>query len=68
MKKDNTKIVHFNLEQAAERLGFSTLTLRRKVKSGEVSYYRPTTRGKILFTEQQLSEFEKRHTFQVQAA
>ncbi len=68
MKDENTKIERFNLEQAANRLGFSALTLRRKVKSGEVSYYRPTHRGRIMFTEQQLSEFEKRRTFEAKAA
>ena len=68
MKNEDNKIVRFNLEQAAERLGFSALTLRRKVKSGEVSYYRPTQRGRIMFTEQQLSEFEKRRTYEATAA
>ena len=33
--EDKTKATtHYNLEQAAKRLGFSALTLRRKVKKG----------------------------------
>ncbi len=58
----------FSLKQAAERLGFSTLTLRRKVKNGEIAHYRPTPGGKIMFTDEHLRDFEKRRTFDAQAA
>ncbi len=68
MTKENNKTIRFSLDEAAMRLGFSALTLRRKVKNGEVSYYRPTPRGRIMFTEQQLSEFEKRRTFEATTA
>lgn len=66
MKNEN--IIRLNLDQAAVRLGLTSMTLRRKAKNGEISHYRPTPRGKILFTEQQLEEFEKRRTFEAQTA
>lgn len=64
MKEQTNTIERFHLKQAAKRLGFSALTLRRLAKSGEISYYRPTDNGHFLFTEEHLSEFEKRRTFE----
>lgn len=60
-KKEKEKI-RYDLKQAAKRLGFGDFTLRRKVYAGEIAHYRPTPNGKIWFFEEQLLEFEKRHT------
>ncbi len=62
------EIKRYNLEQAAKKLGFSAILLRRKVNNGEISHYRPTPRGRIMFTDEQLTEFEKRRTFEAKAA
>lgn len=52
----------FNLKQAAAKLGMSDVNLRRKVTSGQITHYRPTKSGKIMFREQHLVDFEKRQT------
>ena len=62
-KKESVK--RFDVKEAAERLGLGTFTLRRKVRSGEISHYRPSRRGPIFFFEDHLLDFERKHTFQV---
>lgn len=52
-----------NLKEAAKRLGVSPLTLRRKVINREISHTRTSERGHIRFTNEQLEEFERQHTF-----
>lgn len=66
MKEKERK--RYTLKEAASRLGFGDLTLRRKVLKGEISHYRPTPNGTIWFFEEHLQEFEKRHTFVAQKA
>ena len=64
-RKSEQRLVRYDLRQAAEKLGFSPLTLRRKVKNGEIAHYRPTPGGKIMFTDEHLRDFEQRRTFEV---
>lgn len=62
-EKRRTQQTKINLEQAADRIGISASSLRRKVQNGEISHYRPSNNGKIYFTENHLEEFEQRRTF-----
>jgi excisionase family DNA binding protein len=64
---ENQMATRLNITQAASRLGVSVMTLRRKVYSGEITYYRPSANGRIMFTEEQLREFEQRHTVEAKS-
>lgn len=69
MKGHTVETRKFNIHEAAERLGVSTITLRRILRRNEISCFRPTGRGagrKLLFSEAHLKDFEQRHTFESQ--
>ncbi len=53
-----------DLDEAAAQINVSPTSLRRKVKNGEISHYRPSENGKIYFTAEHLREFKNRRTFE----
>jgi excisionase family DNA binding protein len=68
MKEEQKLAKRYRIDEAAQRLGISVVTLRRKVHQREVGCYRPSgPRHKILFSEEHLEEFEQRHTINVEA-
>lgn len=63
-KESATLQPFYNITEAARRLHIAVPTLRRKVLEGEIVCYRPSGVGrKILFSDEHLQEYVKRHTY-----
>ncbi len=62
---DSDRSKRYKIDEAAECLGVSPLTLRREIKRGNINCYRPG-QGRYLFSAKDLTDYEARHRICVQ--